>query len=138
MNDRLKTKLNEAAIVINDKRYLDFDFVVQFVEKITSPAKITPEQKEAYDKYLVFLGKTFGKKYRERKSLVNFAARLNEGWTGAEFKKAILNAKADPHHIESNFKYLTPAFFCRVDKLDMWYNAEPKIKEKIKSTLSFT
>lgn len=131
MTETLKKKLEAAKIVIDKKEYLEYSFVEELVEKLTSPAKITPEQKEAYAKYLIFINKTFGKQYRETKSLRNFAARLNEGWTGVEFKKAVENVKLDPYHIENNFKDATPAFFCRVDKLDKWMNAKSKPKEKV-------
>ena len=138
MTEKLQQRLLAAKIVIDGKDYLEYGLVVEVIKKITTRAQPTPEQKEAYEKYLTFLNKTFGKKYREKKSLPNFAARLNDGWTGVEFKQAIENAKKDEYHTENNFKHLTPAFFCLVCMLDKWFNASTKDKEKIKSSLSFS
>jgi len=137
MTEKLQNHLLAAKTVINGKEYLEYDFAIAVIKKITTRAQPTPEQKESYDKYVAFLNKTFGKKYREKKSLTNFAARLNDGWTGVEFKQAIENAKKDSYHTENNFKHLTPAFFCREGMLDKWFNATTKDKEKIKSSLSF-
>lgn len=138
MTEKLQNRLLAAKIVIDGKDYLEYGFVVEEIKKITKRTQPTPEQKEAYNKYLQFINKTFGKKYRETKSLTNFAARLNDGWTGVEFKQAIENAKNDEYHKENNFKHLTPAFFCREGMLDKWFNAVNKDKEKIKSSLNFS
>lgn len=138
MTDKLKSSLEQAKIIIAGKEYLEYEFAVDVIKKITSRAQPTPEQKEAYSRYLAFLNKTFGKKYREKKSLTNFAARLNDGWTSIEFKQAIENAKKDEYHTKNNFKHLTPAFFCREGMLDKWFNAVEKEKEPIRSSLSFS
>ena len=53
-------------------------------------------------------------------------ARLNEGFTIEEIEVAIKNAMNDKYHIENNFKYITPEFITRPDKLQMWLNASPK------------
>jgi len=41
-----------------------------------------------------------------------------------EIEKAVNNAKADKFHIENGYKHLTPEFFTRSDKVDMWLNAK--------------
>ena len=41
-----------------------------------------------------------------------------------EIGKAVKNAKGDKFHQENNHKHLTPEFFTRSDKVDMWLNAK--------------
>ena len=54
-----------------------------------------------------------------------YKARLKEGYTKDDILRAIKNAHKEPYHIETKFKYLTPEFFSRADKLDL-YSAESK------------
>lgn len=81
-----------------------------------------------YVEYLEFLNFSTGKKYRGadrvRKS---FYARLAEGYTMNDFKTAISNAARDPYHVGENFKYITPEFFTRQDKLDKFMNYDSKM-----------
>jgi|GEM_PF-3147996 len=55
-----------------------------------------------------------------RKSL---HARLKDGYTSADIRRAILRVKADPWHQENGLKYLTPEFILRPDMLEKWSNA---------------
>jgi len=48
-------------------------------------------------------------------------ARLKD-YTKEEIAKAIQKAHKDPYHIENNFKYLTPEFILRPEKLEMFLN----------------
>lgn len=47
-----------------------------------------------------------------------------------EIEKAVKNAMADKFHIENGCKHLTPEFFTRSDKVDMWINATNTQKPK--------
>lgn len=65
------------------------------------------------------------------KSKRQYKARLKEGYEKEQIFLAIQNAYKAQNHIDSNFKYLTPEFFSRADKLDMYGFEKPK-KDKPK------
>lgn len=72
-----------------------------------------------YEDFLFVLNLILNKRYLGcSKSKKGFPVRIKEGRTLADFKNAINNASLDPFHIENGFKYLTPEFFTRSDKLD--------------------
>lgn len=50
-------------------------------------------------------------------------ARLKEGYSKEDIVTAIKNCATDTYHIESKYKYLTPEFITRPDKLDRFLNA---------------
>ena len=49
-----------------------------------------------------------------------YKARLKDGYTNQDIANAIKNASLDSYHKETNFKYLTPEFFSRADKIDKY------------------
>ncbi len=49
-------------------------------------------------------------------------ARLKD-YTKIQVQQAVTNAHLDQYHIDTNFKYLTPEFILRPDKLDKFLNA---------------
>lgn len=51
-----------------------------------------------------------------------FAARLKEGYKRVDFVNAITNLYGDSYHIETGFKYATPEFITRSDKLEKFIN----------------
>lgn len=59
-------------------------------------------------------------KYSDNKAKNQFKARIMEGYTGEDFKKAIIAAYSDEYHKETRFKYLTPEFLTRSDKLEKY------------------
>lgn len=69
-----------------------------------------------------FINKVGNRNFRGINNSVKkkYNARLKEGYTKKDIFNAIKNAHKEKHHIESNFKYLTPEFFSRADKLDMY------------------
>lgn len=52
-----------------------------------------------------------------------FHARLKEGFTAEKMLHALRNAMQDDFHKSSGYKYLTPEFFTRSDKIDKYLNA---------------
>ena len=54
-----------------------------------------------------------------------YLARLKDGYTKADIQRAIQNAVDTDYHKENNFKYLTPEFFSRADKLDLHSQTKP-------------
>ena len=66
------------------------------------------------------------------KTKKQLALRLKEGYTKEDIVQAITNASKDPHHIESNYKYLTLEFITRSDKLERFVNmGDFKIQRKL-------
>jgi uncharacterized phage protein (TIGR02220 family) len=62
-------------------------------------------------------------KFRTTKQLEDkFRARIKEGYTVDDMIEALRVAMKDKHHIDTAFKYLTPEFFCRSDKLERFMN----------------
>ena len=74
-----------------------------------------------YDNLLIFINKTFGRSFQTINTAVRskYKARIKEGYTSEDIKAAINTCKKDPYHIENNYKYCTPEFFSRADKLDL-------------------
>lgn len=65
-------------------------------------------------------------------------ARLKDGYTADDILNALKNAMADKFHIESGFKYLTPEFITRSDKLEKFHNTANKVlsaEERISAIL---
>lgn len=74
---------------------------------------------DEYSELLQIINTLTGRQFRgDSKSQKQFAARIKQGWTMDQFRKAIENATANQYHIESNFQYITPEFITREDKLD--------------------
>jgi len=66
------------------------------------------------------------------KTKKQIALRLKEGYTKEDIVQAITNASKDPHHLESNYKYLTLEFITRSDKLERFVNmGDFKIQRKL-------
>jgi hypothetical protein len=64
-----------------------------------------------------------------------FNARLKEGFTTEQMLQALQNATKDKFHIENGFKYLTPEFFTRADKIEKFLNVNtPSSQEQEKTT----
>lgn len=84
-----------------------------------------------YDTYVEYLNKAVGKSYKGNKQTkLQFAARIKEGFGLVDFKRAIDNASKNDYHKENAYRWLTPSFFVRADKLDMWANAKEQEQKK--------
>lgn len=98
-------------------------------KKADSDSDSDSDIKNIYRGFIAVLNSTLKKGYRgDTKSSAAFGARLKQGYTTEHFETAIRNASADPFHVENGFKYLTPEFFCRQDKLEKFLNATVKPK----------
>jgi hypothetical protein len=85
-------------------------------------------------KLLSVFNSILGKKTRVIPDKANkqLTAALKAGYSKDDIVKAITNASKDPHHIESNYKYLTLEFITRPDKLDRFINmSDFTIKSKM-------
>jgi uncharacterized phage protein (TIGR02220 family) len=83
--------------------------------------------KELYIEFLSFFYSVTNKKCTgTKKDQSQFNARIKEGKTINDFKKAIYECFNDKFHKE-NLKYLTPEFITRADKLERYMNINPNI-----------
>ena len=84
-----------------------------------------------FDKLLSFLNSKTGKNFKiiNEATRKKYYARLKEGYTKDDILKAITNAVNSDYHKENNFKYLTPEFFSRADKLNLYSSINNKPKE---------
>jgi uncharacterized phage protein (TIGR02220 family) len=85
-----------------------------------------PSRSDEFLNYISFFNNIRGTRYRgDSKTERQFKARLKEGFTPARMIEALKNAMQDAWHLETGFKYLTPEFFTRPDKLDRFLNTSP-------------
>jgi uncharacterized phage protein (TIGR02220 family) len=84
-------------------------------------------KEKIYMSFLDFLNGCVKRGYRgDAKSRRQFAARLGEGYRLEDFQKAAVAAAADPYHVETGHKHITPEFITRADKLEKFMNAAPQ------------
>tara|TARA_R110002096_G_scaffold344623_1_gene537463 strand:- start:880 stop:1524 length:645 start_codon:yes stop_codon:yes gene_type:complete len=85
-------------------------------------------------KLLSVFNSILGKKTRVVPDKANkqLKAALKAGYSKDDIVTAITNASKDPHHVDSNYKYLTLEFITRPDKLDRFINmSDFTIKSKM-------
>ena len=84
-----------------------------------------------FDKLLSFLNSKTGRNFKiiNEATKKKYNARLKEGYTKDDILNAITNAVNSDYHKENGFKYLTPEFFSRADKLNMYSSINNKPKE---------
>jgi uncharacterized phage protein (TIGR02220 family) len=93
---------------------------------------VTENTEYQYVDFVAFLNGKTGRGFKgDTKSKRQFHARIKEGWTRTEFELAISNAVNDPYHKDTGYKYLTPEFLTRSDKLDRF--AQPTGKQQAAS-----
>lgn len=111
---------NNVSEGINGNR----EKAVDEIMKLFSSEKPKISQSD-FEAILNHINTVLGKKYRGFNDAVKkkYAARLKEGFTIDDIKKAINNASKSRNHRENNYTYLTPEFFSRADKIEMWLNA---------------
>ncbi|MDR1116500.1 MAG: hypothetical protein LBL33_10235, partial [Tannerella sp.] len=61
----------------------------------------------------------------------SFNARLKEGFTPDQMLQALKTAMKDDFHVKNGYKYLTPEFFTRPDKLERFLNSNAGKGERI-------
>lgn len=95
-------------------------------QNVSKPeANVNVNHNDKYNKFIEWFNKETKRNFKgEKKSRAQFNARINEGYTFLEFKKAIDEIMKDQFHRENNYKYLTPEFITRIDKLEKWKNTE--------------
>jgi uncharacterized phage protein (TIGR02220 family) len=94
--------------------------------KVIKKERNKKEDKSSYGDLLVFLNSTTGKGFKviTSKADKNIKARIKDGFTNEDIKKAIVNCSKNKYHIE-NPQYLTLEFITRADNLEKYLNANP-------------
>jgi hypothetical protein len=98
-------------------------------ESINKKNKFKDINNELYVKFVQFINNTFNRNFNIKVANVSSINKFNnllKYYNPSQIKTAIINAYNDEFHIKSNFKYLTPEFFTRLDKVEYWYNINPK------------
>lgn len=76
---------------------------------------------EMYPAFLALVNKYTGRKFRESdKSRSNFRARVLSGFTLHDFETALKNVITIEYHQSNGFRYITPEFITREEKLQMY------------------
>lgn len=72
--------------------------------------------------FVNYINKTFGKKYRVTEKVKGkFKARVEiDKYESQTLQDVIISLKNSTYHIETNYKYCTPEFCLRVDKIEMY------------------
>lgn len=84
-----------------------------------------------YDKFLNWFNTVMGGNgYQNKKSTIyqqnknRFRARINEGYTAEDFKKALKNIRNDNYHKDTGYKFVTPEFLMRPNIMERFKNIE--------------
>jgi uncharacterized phage protein (TIGR02220 family) len=101
--------------------------------------KVAPKKESFdWDGLLKYINKHTGRKFKIINKTVkgSYTARLKEGYTKEMIMGAIENAPKAQNHIENNCRYLTPTFFSRAEKIDMYAeniksDSEPTVAPKM-------
>lgn len=97
------------------------DITSLFSDGIVTKESPSPD---LYSEYLSYLNTKLSKRMRGGKNeRAAFAARIKDGYTLEDFKRAIDAAVNEQFHKDNGYKWLTVEFFTRSVKLDMWANA---------------
>lgn len=93
------------------------------VYKETSTIVDAKKDENSFDFYILEFNRIRKSSYRGDKTAKNqFKARIRDGYTVNDMLAALNEAMKTKNHVESGFKYLTPEFFTRSTKLEMYLN----------------
>ncbi len=98
-------------------------------KKIEPPVTKTDETKERAQKFVTWFNEYRAKRLNLKVSkytctddvLKNFKKCISK-YTNKEIMKAVKNMFEDEHHIKHNFKFSTPEFILRIDKIEVFSN----------------
>lgn len=110
-----------------------------YPKKESSPQEEKKEKssakKESFDwnELRDFINDKTGRNFKviNQKVRTKYNARLKEGYTKQDIGSAITNAAKSEHHKESGCQHLTPEFFSRADKIDMYASPAKNDSDKI-------
>lgn len=113
---------NDADKIREEENREDKNILNPAEKNSTGQLKLIEVPVLKFDELLNFINEQTGRKFKKiDKSIQNkYLARLKEGYTREDIGRAIRNACKDTKHRENGYKYLTPEFFSRADKLALW------------------
>ena len=128
-------------LIVEDNQY-SIDDVMEKLEKMDAllyeiSQRLTPKKKakpaptHELTAFMDTYNSIFGtKRNGNAKTARQLNARLKEGYTLCGMGLAMVEARKEQRHIESKYKWLTPEFFTRPDKLDMYMPLDAKKEQK--------
>ena len=136
---QIRKNLSKSAIEGNKKRWGERNKDSTFIATLSLPdspceRNLNPKEskvkeikvKESKEKYADFIESVClitGKSYRgDKKSEGAFNARIQEGYQTEDILEALENAIKQENHIKNSFRYLTPEFITRQDKIELYKN----------------
>jgi len=104
---------------------LSTDNVNDSVNEINNKV-ITPVDTGAVDfkKFINLFNSYANRKFKVNDKIKKALIARRKDYSSVEIKEAISNAHLDRYHIETGFKYLTPEFILRSDKLERFLNQD--------------
>jgi len=140
--DRLKTskKNSQSGKASAEKKRLakiEVNEKTTSVEKVlnetpTKKAPIVEKDRIDFNGLLNLLNSQSSKVYRtiNPKARAEFNKRIKEGYTKEDIRNTVINAFLDPWHSDSKWKWLTPIFLSRSEKIDKYLGAVSKESSK--------
>lgn len=111
-NQSLPKGLNKGSPTLKDKD-----------KEIKEKGGVGGKEKSAYQILLDEMNAALGKSFAgDTKSTEQFVERMAEGRTLDDFRRALANYRDDPYHAEQGWRYITPSYITRADKLDEGIN----------------
>lgn len=91
---------------------------------VTVPVTVTDNVTISFKAWLSELNKIWDRKFKPvEKYKLKYLAAINNEYTDEEILTAAGAAILDKYHVETNYKWLTPEFICRPDKIDIFLQA---------------
>lgn len=98
--------------------------------------RINNNDKSLYVEFVNSFNQIKGSKYKPTKKIeTQFNARIKESFTVEQMLTALRCAMKSKYHIDTGYRYLTPEFFTRSDKIEMYLNASINNQEPTKNML---
>lgn len=120
IDDATDKALDKATIKASDKAS---DTIDRQINKLTNTQVNTTKVELINFKILLdYINEKTKRGFRtiNKNVQAKYNARLKEGYTKKDIQTAIDNAVKSEYHKENSFKYLTPEFFSRADKIDLF------------------
>jgi hypothetical protein len=84
-----------------------------------------------FDKFITFFNSIANRSFKVNDKIKRTLNSRLKSYSKEQIHQAIVNAHKEQYHINSKFKYLTPEFILREDKLEMYINAPEQINAPI-------
>jgi uncharacterized phage protein (TIGR02220 family) len=99
--------------------------------KVTNKNIYNQSSDSGFDIFLKEFNKVMGRSFRgDSKAKRQYRQRLREGYTLNDFQIALEGLKGDEYHRDTKYKYATPEFITRADKLERYLNSQQVAKKK--------